>query len=601
MRRGIKGDVEMWQRTIRLICAFLLVVGGAVAFPVQAFAANETFDSLSVRYNVTTEGVVEVRETWVIRFVPSSGRHGMYRNLVIREPFQGSDQDRVYEIDNLSVSSPDQVSTMLQVSDSVNGRHGSRQIRIGSPHQTVQSDTATFVISYDIKGALLTGEGNRPELYWDVTGPDTGTIQKAAVQVTVPGGVTNTTCNMGAPGSKAQCQEQRFEGNTATFTQGLIPTGSQLTMSVQLNPGAVSNAHPVLVEAGNKLGSGFYISVGVAVGALVLLLVVGWLFIRFPKRDDRYAGVPPGTVLVGSPRIVKNDPTIPVPVLFTPPKLPVAYAGFLLDGKYDPKHLTATIVELAVAGAIRLESEDCTAEFLNFDLATTQPAELVFGKMFEFKNVIDLSNATEVAEASAALFRHETKISKTNNWFHKYGGRSRGSWCLAFVLLVGTMPLIFSGILPLIVALVAAFLVMVFGSFLFGCVVAGVNKGRRTALGRAWTDQVEGFRTYMATAEAGQLRFEEGEDIFSKYLPWAIVFGLTDRWVRICEQAISLGRMSGPTSNWYGSSWNTKTVMSSINTLSRTSATCATSGGSSFNSRGSSAGGGGGGGGAGGW
>jgi hypothetical protein len=52
-----------------------------------------------------------------------------------------------------------------------------------------------------------------------------------------------------------------------------------------------------------------------------------------------------------------------------------------------------------------------------------------------------------------------------------------------------------------------------------------LKRGQRTAEGRAICDQVEGFRNYLATAEADQLKFEEGEDIFSKYLPWAIIFG----------------------------------------------------------------------------
>ena len=41
----------------------------------------------------------------------------------------------------------------------------------------------------------------------------------------------------------------------------------------------------------------------------------------------------------------------------------------------------------------------------------------------------------------------------------------------------------------------------------------------RTADGTAVLAQSLGFRRYLATAEANQLRFEEGEDIFSRYLP----------------------------------------------------------------------------------
>jgi hypothetical protein len=39
--------------------------------------------------------------------------------------------------------------------------------------------------------------------------------------------------------------------------------------------------------------------------------------------------------------------------------------------------------------------------------------------------------------------------------------------------------------------------------------------GQRTAEGRAMCNQVEGFRNYLATAEADQLKFEEGENILS--------------------------------------------------------------------------------------
>jgi len=54
---------------------------------------------------------------------------------------------------------------------------------------------------------------------------------------------------------------------------------------------------------------------------------------------------------------------------------------------------------------------------------------------------------------------------------------------------------------------------------------AKLKRGQRTAEGRAMCDQVEGFRSYLTTAEADQLKFEEGEDIFSKYLPWRSASG----------------------------------------------------------------------------
>ena len=72
-----------------------------------------------------------------------------------------------------------------------------------------------------------------------------------------------------------------------------------------------------------------------------------------------------------------------------------------------------------------------------------------------------------------------------------------------------------------------------------------LRRGQRTADGRAVCDQVEGFKTYLATAEADQLRFEEGEDIFSRYLPWAIAFELADRWAKICGDLVRDGPAAG--------------------------------------------------------
>ena len=134
-----------------------------------------------------------------------------------------------------------------------------------------------------------------------------------------------------------------------------------------------------------------------------------------------------------------------------------------------------------------------------------------------------------------------------------------------------------------------------------------LRRGQRTADGRAVTDQVEGFRIYLATAEADQLRFEEGEDIFSKYLPWAIVFELADRWAKICGDLVAMGRLPDVTPYWYVGNYhlgafNTSFLTSSLTSAATPAPSAGSSGsgfggGSSFGGGGFSGGGGGGGGG----
>ena len=55
----------------------------------------------------------------------------------------------------------------------------------------------------------------------------------------------------------------------------------------------------------------------------------------------------------------------------------------------------------------------------------------------------------------------------------------------------------------------------------------------RTARGSAVLAQARGFREYVRTAEAHQLRYEEAQDVFSRYLPYAVVFGETEHWVKV--------------------------------------------------------------------
>jgi len=125
----------------------------------------------------------------------------------------------------------------------------------------------------------------------------------------------------------------------------------------------------------------------------------------------------------------------------------------------------------------------------------------------------------------------------------------------------------------------------------------------RTGKGSAALARVLGFRQYIATAEAGQLKFEEATDVFSRYLPFAIVFGLTERWAAVfgniaanTTNGAGLGWYTGPV-GWsplyFGDSFASFTSSVSSAVVSTPSA----SGGSGFSGGGFSGGGGGGGGG----
>ena len=107
-----------------------------------------------------------------------------------------------------------------------------------------------------------------------------------------------------------------------------------------------------------------------------------------------------------------------------------------------------------------------------------------------------------------------------------------------------------------------------FGSF-FGCLRGLVRSGARaplTAEGTALRDQVRGFRTYLATAEAKQLDFEADQDIFRRYLPWAVLFGLTKRWTKVCEELAEAGLIP-PLDTSFAGGVSTAQLTSSLSSL----------------------------------
>ena len=126
---------------LALLAALLLGLALTLVRAPLAHAADDQIDSFSVAYNVGKNGVVHAEETIVYRFGSSSGRHGIDRFFVTREPYD-QDQDAVYTIDNISVSSPDpNVKTQYttQTTDSDEGRGQQLRLRIGDPNSTVSS------------------------------------------------------------------------------------------------------------------------------------------------------------------------------------------------------------------------------------------------------------------------------------------------------------------------------------------------------------------------------------------------------------------------------------------------------------------------------
>lgn len=604
-------------RVLRLLAALALTVAMFVGLPAHpAQAAGDTVDAWRFTIQVDDQGLVHVTETLTYRFGSNSGRHGIIRSLVTREPWD-DEQDAVYTISDITVSSPD-ASEEFRTSQDSRGRNRLLSIRIGSQDRTIAADTATYTISYTVRGAMRSF-ADYDEFSWDLLSGEAPSTKVVSASVEVPGGARQVACSSGPAGGTNDCTSATIVGTKALFTEQNRVSGDVTTIAVKLASGQVANPLPDLQPKASTSTRIDTAVPGAAAAALPLAATaaagaVGAVVVRRKGRDLRFQGVPPGVVPPAHSHVpVRLSDPIEVPVAFSPPRIPVAEAGLLVDGQVDVRETTATLVDLAVRGVLEMRQGRGSDLYLRLvDAAKVRaPHESVLIRAV-FADAppggwVQLSARGSMEAAHRAMVTSVTNQVSSRGWFTDVPRTKALSGCGGlFGVLFFLIPAAGASLMTLwpLLATVAGIVLVV------GVVSRRLRRGQRTAVGRAVTDQIEGFELYLTTAETEQLQFEEGEDIFSKYLPWAIIFDVADRWVEVCTPLVESGRMPAPT--WSGATLGDLYLISSmLNSLNTVAAPAPSSGGglsgtgfgggSSFGGGGISSGGGGGGGSASSW
>jgi uncharacterized membrane protein YgcG len=598
---------------VALTCAFAL---GTTA-PASAAVGEERIVSYDVRLTVAADGALHVSEAIVYDFGPNE-RHGVIR--VIPEQTRVGDSDRLYPIDDVSVRSTDApAQTQLSRSD------GRVSIRIGDPNRTI-TGRHTYTIDYDVSGALT--HFNQPfdhvELNWNATGDQWEVpIERARVVVTGPVDVLSETCYAGSAGSRLPCQIHRARAERATFGQTDLATGQGLTVVVAFPSGSVTATGPILRER-RTIQRAFAITPTslTLTGLVLLVIVVGLGRVYWSRgRDRRYVGQIPGLEpAAGQEAVDEPAPLIggaPAVLEYTPPNgIRPGQVGTLLDERADTLDVTATIVDLAVRKHLRIDELPREHFWNHTDWQLTRLDEPVGDELapYESRLMKGLFRSGTVVTLSGLRNTFYKDLESVQNklyadavaakWFRRSPDAVRAQWQLIGVGVIAV------GIGLTYLLYRYTHLALVGLPVVVGGVVILAMRGTmpaRTAKGWAMLSRVRGFRRYLATAEAEQLRFEERADVFARYLPYAVVFGLTDRWAKVFAALADADPQLSSSLNWYGGppGWNVGHLAGSMSGFTTSasgtfaSQPSSSSGGSGFS--GGSSGGGGGGGGGGSW
>jgi hypothetical protein len=572
--------------------------------PSSAASADEgwVIRSFASSFVINKDASVDVVEDIEVDFMGLE-KHGIIRDIPVEYQIEGDPRHhRLIRLDNITVDNGNGKShkfSRSRVGDSL-------QLKIGDPDRTI-SGPQRYRISYTVTGAFNSFD-NHDEFFWNSTGDGWDVPMLASSATLTAPALQEVLCFQGYRNSKATCDYSR-DGSSARFvTKGALQSFQGLTIVASVPKGEVDVPPPILkyIKTPEEVFVDFMgLKPLPIIGALILgiggigAVVRNWWL----SGRDRWAG--DVHYLSGSdankPKPLFARETVVVE--YAPPEigkldkrqLRPAEIGLLLDERADTLDISATIVDLAVRDYLRIEMIEGEGLFGKDDYKLVRLKESddalldyerrLHDELFDGEESVLMSSLknkfySDLATVKGMLY---TQGTSKNKFFSRNPESVRGGYLAGGLVLAGLGIAAFVGLGIIQIGAILALPIIVAG-LLMGAFASAMP--RRTAGGREMYRRSLGFREYMEVAETDRQRFYEDVSIFDKYLPYAIVYGCTEKWAKAFEDIEGFDSTSR---GWYVSNHAFTPVLfaSTMNSFSSTvsssiSSTPASSGGSSW-------------------
>ena len=549
---------------------FFVLLGFLAFFLVPHTAHAEEINSFDDTITIQADGRFEVTEKIVYDFA-NVARHGIYRTIPV---LKTNTEGKKFVVGFLRFAVLDDAGKQYQVKTTKTDE--SVSLRIGDPDRTM-TGVHPYFINYMVEGGL-TYFSDHDELYWNVTGNDWEIpIDKASVSIALPTDISlqdvTITCFTGVYGSSGHnCKTSYAKGVARVSTTQRLDPREGLTVAVLFPKDVVAVLEPkVYVPFWETL-------TGKILLAVIIIVAILWYFvlpIYIPVKWWRHG----------------RDPKAPMGVAtawFDPPKtkdgrsLTPGETGTLVDEKADMQDITATIVDLARRGYIRILepkkgefslekiSKSVKGETLRDHEETLMDGVFKSGDLISLKTenfadtVSKAKNNLYDAVVAAEFFVRNPQTTRT-----LYGVLS------AVALATGNFPLVLSSL------------------------IFGLKMPVKTILGVSQASIGKSLKNFL-TSQERQLTFQAKNQLFfEKLLPFAIAFGVEKIWAERFKD-INMKQPTwyrGYSSGHFNSVFFVNSLASSGTSFARAVTPVSSSSGFSSGGGGSSGGGSGGGGG----
>jgi uncharacterized membrane protein YgcG len=527
-------DSIPFPRFIMRVSVRALLLIGAIAFSLGVDASAQVrsirirnFDALLA---VHPDGSLDVTEQLTIRF--TGPWNGINRDLSLQHK---TAQGRATKLDVTIGYITDETGQRLRVEESDTDYGRTHRLRIYVPG--AGNADRQVVIRYRVANAIRfffasSNVGALDELYWNVTGNSwTMPIDSAHAHVVLPDGVmpTRTAVYTGPLGSTAADATIEKHGNEVDFTlrHGLYPYEG-MTIGVGWPAGHISSRPSQASERATRV---------LQWSPLLIPFII--FYFAFSVWQKKGRDPEEGSYAVRYEPVEGASP---------------AELGTLVDNRADMPDITATLVDLAVRGFVRIE-EITESHLLGLTKSTDYIIHILRGrsqwsglKPHEERYLATLSTLAPIGESSV-------KVSELANKFYNslptirsaiYDSLVAKGYYLerpdkvvirwvglsALTLMLGAaisiLALRFMWVMVSPIALIAATLVSTIVMVVFTILMPA-----RTPAGARAREATLGFKEFLGRVE--EERFKKmitSPELFERFLPYAMAFGVEDKWAK---------------------------------------------------------------------
>nr|MBN1228533.1 DUF2207 domain-containing protein [Anaerolineae bacterium] len=535
---------KQWNGLLQYIVPLVLIV--VLLFTCEPVIAQEKtlqWHRWDVDIQINADGTFRVCEEFEIQFIGGPFTFG-YRDIPVNQ-FEEIVDVSVHEGSTVFVESrSENPDTYYVTSDR-------EEYVINWFYSSTSDQTRIFIVEYTVIGGIIINDEVGDRLFWKAIGSDHAyPIGSSTVVVRMPpGAVVDTTIGPALFGVDGN-YEVASDGSYVRYEAKDIVAYREMEVGVRFPHGFVPDVKPSWQEAyereqqwNDTLRPVFNLLIGAA-GFLILIggglgIYLLWVF---RGRDPKVGIVP---------EYLAEPPTDLRPGL----------VGTLVDEKADLQDIIATLVHLASCGALDMQEEEESSVFglakakkFTFRKNSSYEGDLTKYESTLLRKVFGSSDSVELTDLQNKFYTAISTLQKqlyeeavAQGLFRKSPKAVRSQWLgmgiLGIILSIGVGMCTSAALASRVDTVLCPFIAMGLVSLVIA--VASRVMPAKTTKGAEESEKWKAFRTYLKNA-GRYSNLEENKEVFERYLPYAIAFGLERSWIN------QFKRIEGtPIPHWY--------------------------------------------------